>query len=66
MEHVRMKVEGIDVVSLEDKSTPFCVDCIATRDANLCQCITDAHEVITGNTTCRNAEDKPIIWNKEN
>ena len=60
-----MKVNGINIVSSEDLSEPFCIECIAKNNTKLCQVITDAHEIITGNSTCRNKEDKPIIWNED-
>jgi hypothetical protein len=66
MEHVRMKVNGVNIESSEDLSIPFCTECIANNDTKLCQVITDAHELITDNSTCRNKEGKPIIWNKDN
>ena len=62
MEHVRMKVNGINIASSEDLSNPLCTECIAVNDTKLCQAITDAHEVITGNSTCRDSKGKPIIW----
>lgn len=65
MEHVsvKMKVNGINLESSEDVN-PSCVDCIAKNNTKLCQAITDAHEVITGNSTCRDCNDNPIIWNE--
>lgn len=64
MEKVRMKVNKMSIKSSEDQSQPLCTECLAVNDTQLCQLITDSHEIVTGNSTCRNKEGKPIIWNE--